>query len=203
MIVIFLTKDNYMNINRYLAEITLIGAEDFNEFFNNALKEVFSSSYMNKIDTILKRIEIKPYSKASEKVVAYVNAGNNKNIFVNRYYFDDLPKEKKIEFLLHEFFHILQQTKSFIFFRRFKDLIELDERLEREIPRYLNAPMSEFLTGQKNRKISTRLEVLPYIIGTRTADWSCISKEGKKYIRDVLTSSGLFNINSNYFKNIF
>ena len=191
-----------MNLNRYLTEVSLTGAEEFEEFFNNALKEVFSSSYMNKIDSLIKKINIKTYSNASDKVVAYVNSGNNKEIFVNRYYFDSLPKERKIEFLLHEFFHILQQTKSFIFIRRFKDLIELDNALEKEIPRYLNSTLSEFLTGQA-RKISSRFEVLPYIVGTRTADWSSISKEGKKYIEETLKNSGIFNTSSKYFRDIF
>ena len=193
-----------MNIYSYIAEVTLEGDDDLNDFFNEALKKVFSLSYYNKIEDIIKdKIKLIYYNDPKDFTTAYVKQGNNKLIYINRYYFDRLPKDKKIEFLVHEFFHILQQTKSFLFIRKFKELIDLEQKVKKIIEFYLTGSITAFLTGQSKETISPENEILSYIIGSRSADWSKIKPKGKEEIRKVLEESGLFNTSSDYWKKIF
>jgi hypothetical protein len=192
-----------MDLNQYLTEVVLTGDNELNNFFDETLKKVFSPSYYNKIENTLDKIKLSYYNDPKDFTTAYVNKGNNKVIYINRYFFDKLPKDKKMEFLVHEFFHILQQTKSFIFIRKFKELIELEKKVEKIIAFYLTGSITAFLTGQSIETISPENEILSYMIGSRNVDWSKINPKGKKEIQTVLESSGLFNTSSDYWKKIF
>lgn len=193
-----------MNLNKYLTEVTLDGDEELNGFFDNTLKQIFSSAYYNKIENTLDKIKLSYYNNPKDRAAAYIKEGNNKIIYINRYFFDKFNREKKMEFLVHEFFHILQQTKSFIFEKKFKEIIELDSKISNAVLPYLNGSITSFLTGQVNHVVSKPdYEMLSYIIGNRSADWSKIGPKGKKIVQELIETSGIFNTSTDYWKKVF
>lgn len=193
-----------MDLNQYLTEVILTGDNELNIFFDDTLKKVFSPSYYNKIESTLQnKINLSYYNNPNDRAASFVKPGDNKHIYINKYFFDKYSREKKMEFLVHEFFHILQQSKSFLFQKKFKEIIDLDKTLEKIAIPYLKGSFTSFLTGQSNETIDSDCEMLSYIVGNRSADWNRIDLRGKKLIQNTIENSGFFNTHSDYWKKVF
>ena len=81
--------------------------------------------------------------------------------------------------------------------------MDLEQKVRKIIEFDLIGSFTAFLTGQTKETISPENEILSYMIGSRSADWSKIKPKGKAEIKKVLEESGLFNTSSDYWKKIF
>lgn len=188
-----------MQLELLLNEVELETKDkQLNILFDNYLSQVFSPSFKKRIDETLKdRISFKEVVDKTKNVVAYT-MGNT--IYINSPVFYSKNINKGILFLLHEFIHILQNSKSFFIINKFNDIKNTEAQLYSLVQKNLIKPYSVFLTGKnQNLHSSGKDEVLTYQMNN-SIDWSAV-KEGtkEKYIQ-ILKQSKLFNLNSNFWK---
>lgn len=184
------------SLKDYLLEVKLGKDPELNDLFNEALKKVFDPNFLNKIEgKITKLIKIISV-KSNKDFVAYVK-GNS--IFVNTPVFEALPISKRMNYLLHEFIHILQNKKSFAFFKDFKEIHNLENSLWNIIKKYTNDP-GKFLTN-KNVPSSYigKHETITYLMNN-SINWNEISKTGRLAFVNNIKQSGLFNLDSDFWK---
>lgn len=191
-----------MQLELLLNEVELETRDkQLNILFDNYLSQVFSSSFKKKIDETLKdRISFKEVVDKTKNVVAYT-IGNT--IFVNSPVFYSKNRNKGILFLLHEFIHILQNSKSFFIVNKFNDIKTVEEQLYSLIQKNLIKPYSTFLTG-KNQSLhsSGKDEILTYQMND-SIDWSAVKEGTKEQYIKILKQSGLFNLNSKFWQKRF
>lgn len=175
--------------------------KQLNILFDNYLSQVFSSSFKKKIDETLKdRISFKEVVDKTKNVVAYT-IGNT--IFVNSPVFYSKNRNKGILFLLHEFIHILQNSKSFFIINKFNDIKTVEEQLYSLIQKNLIKPYSTFLTGKSQSLHSSgKDEILTYQMND-SIDWSAVKEGTKEQYIKILKQSGLFNLNSKFWQKRF
>lgn len=184
-----------MYYKEYLEEAIKINLE-LQKLFNKGLNEVFSIAYLNKISGKIKEfIDIKEVS-LDQKVVAY-NVGSK--IYINKNTFYDNTLNDQVKYLLHEFIHVLQRKRG-LFFSKFKEIRVLTKSLEKILKDHSLQPISVFLTG-KNQNLGSggKWEILSYFMNN-TIEWNAVDDEGKVLIVREIKSSGIFNINSSFWK---
>lgn len=133
----------------------------------------------------------------NERIVAW-NIGTK--IYVNKQIFYSKNKADQIRFLLHEFMHVLMNKKSFLIQRQFKELHDLSQELYEIVKKSLVKPMSVFLTGEE-QKIPTMdtQEIISYLMNGKI-NFNALSLEGKRKFIKTLLNSGIFNLQSNFWK---
>lgn len=181
----------------YLTELTLGNNPDLEKFFNYALQQVFTNEYLSKIDTILsKKIKLKEKMSKNPDVVAWVEGTT---IYVNKPEFYARDVKSRIRYLLHEFMHILNNSKSFIFVKQFKEINELSKKLWAITKKHAKDP-GMFLAG---RSIPAHLlnnqEALSYLMNDKV-QWKNISPEGAKLFKQALKDAGVFNLDHAFWK---
>lgn len=180
-----------------LTEVALTGLDNQTQsLFAYALSQVFAPSYLGKIEEKLSQaIQVKEIVKNDENIVAY-QSGNV--IYVNKPVFLEKTKEQQIQYLTHEFFHILQTSKHLFLVQNFKELNVLSKELFEIINGGLLKPYSVFLTG-KNVKLPTSgyEELLPYFANGKI-DWSAVSPRTRVMFIEKLKASRLFNLGSKF-----
>lgn len=187
-----------MEVKEYLLnEVALNGIdEELQSLFNYGLAQVFSPSMVGKIEEkINKMISIKEVVKNDENIVAY-QSGNV--IYVNKPVFSEKTTEQKIQYLLHEFFHILQTSKHFLLVQNFKEINEISKQLFEIIKNGLISSYSMFLTG-KDVKLPTSgpEELLPYFANGKIT-WSAVTPQTRIAFVNKLKESGIFNLRSKF-----
>jgi len=184
-----------MNLEDYLLEVELGQDSSLSEIFNVALTQVFSQEYLKKINSVLKkRIGLK-YISEREDINAY-NKGNV--IYVNKNNFEKLDSKQQVRTLLHEFIHILQNSKKFlIFFRQFKEIHNLSKELGKIVKNSLIEPISVFLNSRYVKALDTDYEIIPYLM-SGNINWKAISPAGRRDIKIALKNSGIFNLHHQF-----
>lgn len=179
-----------MNYREYIAEVTLNTNPELQQLFSKALKQVFSSQFENKIDKAVKRMVDVREKEEREGIVAY---SEGSHIYVNPKEFYQRNQQQQIRYLLHEFMHILQKYRG-VFFRKFKEIKKLTNKLNKILKKNLKRPVSVFLTG-RNQDLGPggKWEILSYFMND-SIDWSAITPEGKKEFIDALRESSIFNL---------
>ena len=172
-------------LDDFLLEVELGDDSDFNKTFNLALKQVFNSRYLSKVnDMINRRIKFKEF--------------NN----VNKIPFQERTIKRRMEIILHEFIHLVQRKRKVIFFKQFKEIDDLTEQLNIITRKYLKprTPLSVFLTG-KLQKLGPggKHEILGYLM-SNSIKWDAISIEGKGLFIDALKRSGIFDLSNSFWK---
>ena len=191
-----------MTLNDYLLQEVSIGKDPKTEtLFNKILKDIFSDNYYNKIqDTIRKHVEIKQDPKTAYKgAPAYYQGGNV--IYVTNA-FEKASRQDKKRFLLHEFIHLLQSSKSFFIFNKFKELHALSKGLYSIVKRSLVKPIDVFLTNknQGGKFRNKKMEIVAYLMNA-SINWQAITPAGKRMFINELRRSKLFNLNSRAWRN--
>lgn len=184
----------------YLVNEVEIDSNDvrLNTLFNNYLKQIFSPSFYAVIDNHFKnRISFKEVSEENKSVVAYT-IGNT--IYVNKPVFYSKNANKAILFILHEFIHILQNSKSFFVVNKFGSIKKLENSLYLLVKQNLVKPYSQFLTNE-NQKLhsSGKSEILSYQMNN-SVDWTAVKPGTKEAYKKILADSGLFNLNSDFWR---
>jgi hypothetical protein len=182
----------------YLAEVQLGSDLSLNNIFNVALSQVFSKNYLQTINNIInKTIKLKYVNKRNSDIVAY-NVGNK--IFVNQKVFEEYNMKDRIRILLHEFIHMIQRKKRLLFFKEFKPINDLTDKLYDIAKKNLLKSFPIFLTGRNiNIGPGGKHEILAYLMND-TINWEAITKEGKDQIIDALKNSGIFNLSHPFWK---
>jgi len=186
-----------MDTKEFLLEVYLGTDDKTNKIFNYALSQVFAPSYVSKINNIMgKEITIKEVS--SDKNFVSYQEGNS--IVVNKPVFYSKSKEDQMRNLLHEFIHILQTSKSMLIFSKFKEINVLSKELYDIVKSNLVKPLSVFLTSKNIKLLSdSKEEILGYMM-SGNVDWSAVKPQAKREFIGKLSSSGIFNLNTSFWK---
>lgn len=192
-----------MTLEQYLKEVEISGDEGATRDFNIILRQVFSLNYVKRIeDTIKKRIKI--IKKDLPKGAVAMHSFGNK-IIIDPEQYNSLEPKRRMIYLLHEFFHVLQNTKSFFIISKFKELEDLEKRIEKNIRPYLIKPLEVFLSGKNiwlGKKSVLRKEIIPYLI-LGNIDWTAIKQEGKQRLWETMRNSGVFNMSHPFWQKHF
>lgn len=159
---------------------------------------MFSNSYLKKINKFIRnKVVVVDAQDKNERIVAW-NIGTK--IYVNKQIFYSKNKTDQIRFLLHEFMHVLMNKKSFLIQRQFKELHDLSQELYEIVNKSLVKPMSVFLTGEE-QKIPTMdtQEIISYLMNGKIS-FNALTPEGKKKFIKTLVNSGIFNLQSDFWK---
>lgn len=169
-----------------------------NVLFDSYLKQIFSPAFYRIIDSYFKtRIKFKETVDKNRNVVAWT-IGNV--IYINTPVFYAKNSNKAILFVLHEFIHILQNSKSFLLVDRFGNIKELEHKLYNLIKPNLTKSFSKFLTNtEQSLHSSTKDEVLSYQMNN-SVDWTAVKSGTREAYKKLLIESGLFNLNSPFWK---
>lgn len=172
--------------------------KQLNILFDNYLTQVFSPQFNKKINELLRdKIAFKETVDKNNNVVAWTQ-GNT--IFVNSPVFYSKNRSKAILFILHEFIHVLQNSRSFFVISKFGDIKSLEEKLYALVKANLVKPYSQFLTGKEQSLHSSgKDEILSYQMNN-SVDWSAVKPGTREQYKALLEQSGMFNLNSQFWK---
>lgn len=163
--------------------------------FKNSLSLVFSDAYLNKINHVLrKNIKIKEKDFNDPSKASYVSG---RTIFINTPVFEKLNPKQRTDYLLHEFIHVIQNTRNFFVLKAFKEVFDLGNDLYKIARRYTKrGGVEEFLTGNRRSKIGNpRLEIVSYLMNG-SLDWTVMSDKGREKFIETLKNTGMFNLRS-------
>ena len=185
------------NLKDYLVELQIGKSPELETIFNYALKQVFSENYMKKIDTkIRKRIKVKEKVNKNTNVVAW-NVGTV--IYVNRPVFYNKTRGQQIQYLLHEFMHVLHHEKSFMIARTFPEMKALSKNLWK-ILKSESTDIGKFLTGQDvNKKLLNSEETISYFMNNKI-NWRYISPRGRDAFLEEIQASKIFNLQGPFWR---
>jgi len=184
-----------MKLYEYLQED--LDLSELHRDFGKALKQVFSEEYLNKIQSVIKRnIVIKEKDFKNPSKAAYVEG---RTIFVNKPVFDRLSSKERVKYLMHEFIHIMQNTKNFFVVRAFEEVYDLGDELYKIVKRNLKGSIGEFLTGAKNKISSPKYEIISYLMNG-DIDWTQLTMDGKREFIIALNNSKMFRLNTVFWK---
>jgi hypothetical protein len=185
-----------MDLENYLLEVQLKTTKSINSIFNVALKQIFQPEFLRKIEnTLRKTIKIREIDNRNQKIVAY-NQGSS--IYINKRPFGALVLTKKMNYLLHEFIHVLQNMRRFFLFRGFKEINDMTADLNDVVKSNLVKSFPEFLTGKSVRiGGGDKYEILAYAMNG-TLDWTALTKEGQEKFVKILREYGVFNLENQF-----
>ncbi len=178
-------------LNDYLIELKIGKNPEVEKVFNLALKQVFSQTYLNKIENIItKRVKLKEKINKDQNMVAW-NEGTN--IYINKPIFYAKPIAQQMRYLLHEFMHVLHHSKSFMIIKNFKEMKNLSNALWPIIDKHTK-DKGAFLTGKSiDKKYLNKEETVSYLMND-SIKWKNITPEGKQLFINELKRSGMFNL---------
>jgi len=184
-------------LHNYLTELSIGDNQDLEKVFNLALSQVFSKTYLDKIESTLeKKINIKEKVNNNQNIVAWTEGTT---IYVNRPEFYARDMRSRMKYILHEFIHVLNNSKSFIMLNKFKEINDLSTELW-EIIKTHTKDIGKFLTGRTVPKsLLNNQESLSYLMND-SIDWRQITPEGKVLFIKALKDSGVFNIQHMFWK---
>lgn len=185
-------------MNDYLMEISIGTNPDLESIFNHALQQVFSKQYLSKIESVLaKKIKLKEKVSKNTDVVAWVEGTT---IYVNKPEFEKRDGKSKVKYLLHEFMHVLNNSKSFFIIKSFKEINDLSEKLWTITKKEAKDP-GLFLAGRSIPKhLLNKQEALSYLMNDKV-QWKNISPKGKEEFQKALKDAGVFNLGNQFWKN--
>ena len=109
--------------------------------FRASLSDIFSSSMLKKIDRVFdSSLVLKNFNRRTN-IMCYTQGTK---IYINKPLFENTPKEKALNYLMHELIHVLINTG------KFPELKTLQNNLANVISKAVKKEdISEFLTGKK------------------------------------------------------
>lgn len=170
---------------------------DIHKSFLNSLMQVFSFEYLEKMGkNIKKNIVIKEKDFKNPDKAAYTEG---RTIYVNQPVFERMGEKEKTNLILHEFIHIMQNTRNFFILKAFKEVFELGSVLYKIIRKNLKGDLGEFLTGRKQRISNPRLEIISYLMNGEI-NWQMMDRKGREEFVEALVSSGIFNMETKFWR---
>lgn len=166
--------------------------EKINKVFSYYMKQVFSNSFLNKINSSLNEELIANDFKKNTNIVAYTIGTK---LYINSPEFYKLSTEKAMTYVMHEMIHILQNIPAF---KRYFNAVE--DSLYKCVKSNLKTSMDIFLTGKKqNIHSKEKDEILTYAMNN-SLTWSAVNEGTKEKYKKILKDSGMFNLESQFWK---
>ena len=171
------------------------GNRTLNKLFDSYLKEVFSTSFVNKINRLFDTTLVFNDFKQRSTIMCYTQGTK---IYVNTPLFRSVPTEKAMNYIMHEMFHVLVNT------HKFPELNAVNKRLlnvvQKGVPK---GKESDFFTGKhQNLHSDWHGEVINYLCNN-SIDWDVGMPGIKLAYKTVLEESGIFNLSSKFWKKRF
>ena len=127
----------------------------------------------------------------------YINYTKGTDIYVSDKLYN-LPTEQSVVYLLHELVHALSNTA------KFNGLVQLNNSLWKLILKNIEKNnINKFLTG-KDQDIhsSFKDEIVSYLMNN-SLQWEMVDSNFKKEFINIVFSSGIFNLESSFWKKRF
>lgn len=173
------------------------GEKALDNLFRRYMGQVFSPLFLKKIDRFFDTTLVLKDFKQQSNVMCYTQGTK---IYLNRPLFDATPKDKAMNYILHELFHVLNNTG------KFPELAAVNKNLLNIVLRGVNrGKEAEFLSGKaQNIHSDWRGEVINYLCNN-SINWdvAIAPKETKEAYKEILEESGLFNMKSTWWKQRF
>lgn len=185
-----------MNLKKLLNEDDV----SYEEILLRGIREVFSGEYLPKVSQVAENIKIQEVV-ANNDITAYSQSSiSGTKTFVNKNVFTSFTPDQKKNTLLHEFIHILQNSRKYLLKSNFPEIKALENNLFSICRIYLTANLNRFLSGGNTQlKTTGKEEIVPYLM-TGKVDWSVMKDEGKTKFLAALSSSGIFNLTTQFWK---
>lgn len=184
-------------IEDLLYEIKIGNNKNIESLFNYMLSQIFDEAYLKKIEMLLNNKVIKIIEKEERKDIVAWTVGTT--IYVNPDEFNARNIESQIKYLLHEFIHVLNNSKSFFILNKFKEIKELSKTLWKITLEHSDNP-GKFLTNKNiNKNLLNDQEALSYIMNGNL-NWAEISSKGRKLFIEAIKQSNIFNLDSKFWK---
>lgn len=177
-------------------ELTINSGEDtLDKLFRHALNEVFSAMYVKKIDRLFNTtLKFSSFNQRTN-IMCYTQG---LKIYINRPLFKNTTKEKAMDYIMHEMFHVLTNSG------KFPELSILQKKLAVIVSKNVKkTDIAEFFSGKKQNIHSVwQGEVLSYLCNN-AIKWDKAKKDTKKLYYNELKESNIFNLESNFWKKRF
>lgn len=168
--------------------------ESLNKNFRKYIEQVFSPTFLNKIDRVFKKPLIIRQFKEKSNVMA-VTIGSQ--ISVNIKMFKELSTDRGMVYIIHELFHVLQNLSQFNEVRTVNRIL-----MKKTMNKIDKTNINSFLTGkEQNIHSDYKDEFLSYC-SNFSFNWS-LAPELKQEYYDTLKNSGLFNMESKWWSKRF
>lgn len=168
--------------------------DSLNKNFRKYIEQVFSSIFIKKIDRVFKNPLIIREFKEKSNVMAVTQ---NQQISVNVKMFNELSVDRAMVYIIHELFHVLQNMPQFKEVRTVNRIL-----MKKTMNKISSQNINEFLTGKpQNIHSDYKDEFLSYC-SNFAFNWK-LSPSLKQEYYDILNNSGLFNMESNWWKKRF
>lgn len=171
------------------------GEKALDALFRKYMKNIFSPTFLAKIDrqynTTLKLRDFKEKSN----VMAYTQGVK---IYINRPLFYATPKEKAMNYIMHELIHVLMNTGAF------PELKAVGIKLASIVSKGVSkGKISDFFTGKhQNIHSDWRGETINYLCNN-SINWEVGTAGIKEAYKETLEESGLFNMKSTWWQKRF
>ena len=168
--------------------------DSLNTNFRKYIEQVFSSTFIKKIDRVFKNPIIIREFKEKSNVMAITQ---NQQISVNVKMFNELSVDRAMVYIIHELFHVLQNMSQFKEVRTVNKIL-----MKKTMNKISSQNINEFLTGKpQNIHSDYKDEFLSYC-SNFAFNWN-LSPSLKQEYYDTLNNSGLFNMESNWWQKRF
>lgn len=171
------------------------GEESLDILFRKYMKDVFSPHFLSKIDRVFNVTLKFGDFKQKSNVMCYTQGTK---IYINRPMFYSTEKSKAMNYIMHEMLHVLSNTN------KFPELNLVNKKLNTIVLNGVErGKESDFFTGKhQNIHSDWHGEVLNYLCNN-SINWSVASFGTKLAYKETLEESGLFNMNSVFWKKRF
>jgi len=178
-----------------ILEIKLEGNPDLDRLFNKIIKEVFSKGYIKKIEPSLgKGIKLKEGINKNPNVMAWVIGTT---IYINKEVFQSKSSQEQAATLMHEFFHVLNNSRSFLLRNKFPEINKLSKSLWEIVKKHTKEPGAFLTGGYVPKQYLNYQESLSYVM-TGKIKWNKISTEGKRLFVSEIKRSGIFALGTQF-----
>lgn len=171
------------------------GEKALDNLFHRYMELIFSPMFLKKINRFFNTTLVFRDFKQKSNVMCYTQGTK---IYINRPMFAAVTKEKSMDYIMHELFHVLSNTG------KFPELDMVNKKLLNIVSKGVEREnITEFLTGQKqNIHSDWHGEVINYLCNN-SFKWELAMKEVKEAYRETLEESGLFNMKSVWWQKRF
>ena len=174
--------------------IDVKGSPVLSKKFMEALPQIFSPQALRKINRLNQTLVVDKYSNFGD-IMAKTS---HTKVTISSYCMSQ-PPDVAVKYLVHEFFHVLENLPSYQEYRRINDSIfnSISEKLE-------YGKITPFISGKNDLHSDPKKECLSYLAGNGSYQWKMLPDgKLKGAIKQIISKSGQFNSDSQWWKSRF
>lgn len=171
------------------------GEQALDVLFRKYMQDVFSPTFLAKIDRQFDTTLVLKDFKEKSNVMAYTQGTK---IYLNRPLFYATPKDKAMNYIMHELIHVLSNCG------RFPELKATSAKLASIVSKGVESgKISDFFTGKhQNIHSDWHGETINYLCNN-SINWNAGMLGIKEAYKETLEESGLFNMKSAWWQKRF